>query len=150
MKTPSRRPRQNTVPGSDGSVPLADLFRVYGIKDAGDIVSVCEYRETLGIPGIRNRITDRAAIDAFFQAAVPLEPYGNDGFQKAEIEVFPTEEERVRHYGELADDRLTLRIETAEGLFFYIHAYPSYGWLYSQCYYAFDDAMRSWFAEYIR
>ena len=138
-------------PDDNSCVEFAEIYRTYGVENAEDILSICEYNGIFGFEKKTNIITDREALNAFYNASLSLECFGNDDYQTMEVEVFPTEEQRAAHYKELADDSTKLRIETASGLVFFVRAIPSYGWLEGDLsYFRFNEAMTEWFSEHIR
>lgn len=127
------------------SVELTELYRVYGIDSAADIASITEmgdsnYRE------IGKSVTDPQEIEEFYEMTVALWSYGNDDYQKLMYEGIPEEEQQALHRA-VADDCRNLRIETKDGLRFFIAFYPSYDWIYGTgalSYYQIDDQMHEW------
>ena len=131
---------------SNTSVELTELYRVYGIEGAEDIASITEMgkgsREEIGTP-----VTDAAEISEFYDMTTALWSWGNDSFQEKMFGGFPNEEAQLEAHRAFADDRRNIRIETAEGLRFFIAIYPSFGWIYgggTQSYFKIDDQMHAW------
>lgn len=138
------------LPDDNSCVEFSEIYRTYGVEKAEDILSICEFNGIFGFEKKTNITTDREALNAFYYASLSLDCYGNDDYQTMETEVFPTEEQRVAHYKELADDSTKLRIETASGLVFFVRAAPSYGWLEGDLsYFRFNEEMTEWFSEYV-
>ena len=132
---------------SNTSCELTELYRIYAIENAADIVSITEvdwHREqVIGTP-----LTDAAEIAAFYSMTVALWSYGNDDFQKEMFSGFSTEQEQLAAHTAFADDARVLRVETAEGLCFYLSFFPTYCWINSSgamAYYKMDDLMSLWF-----
>lgn len=135
----------------DSCVEFGEIYRVYDVEKADDIVSICEFNGIFGHEKVSNKTTDRDVINAFYNASLSLDCFGNDSFQELEFGSFDSEEDQVAHHIEYADAMTNLRIETASGLVFFVRAVPSYGWLESDLsYFKFNDSMTKWFAEYIK
>ena len=131
---------------SNTSVELTELYRVYGIEGAEDIASITEMgkgsREEIGTP-----VTDAAEISEFYDMTTALWSWGNDSFQEKMFDGFSNEEAQLEAHSAFADDRRNIRIETAEGLRFFIAIYPSFDWIYgggTQSYFKIDDQMHAW------
>lgn len=139
-------------PDSNSSSPLTELYRVYGIERAEDLASVTEMDKSgVGARPIGAAVTDRAALAEFYALTTALESYGNDDFQSLTF-TGDTEEELQALHHSFADDRWTLRVETTEGLRFFLAYYPSYDWLEgigALSYYRIDEPTRAWFAEHL-
>lgn len=137
-------------PDSNSSSPLAELYRVYGIERAEDIAAVTEMDNSgVGARPLGAAVTDRAALAEFYDLTTALESFGNDDFQSLTF-IGDTEEALQALHLAFADDRRTLRVETAEGLRFFLAYYPSYDWLEGMgalSYYRVDGQTRAWFAE---
>lgn len=134
---------------SGACVEFLEIYRVYGVAGAADLASIRTYDGVFGHEKAGRPVTDPNALAAFYEASLALTPYGNDGFQAAE---FGGEDEQTQtaHHQALADDEVTLRIETASGLVFFIRAYPEHGWLEGDLsYYRVSDEMAAWLAEYL-
>ena len=132
---------------SNTSCELTELYRIYHISDAADIVSVTEvdwHRENvIGTP-----LTDRQEIGEFYGRTITLWSYGNDDFQNAMFGGCTSEEEQLALHTAFADDSRVLRVETAEGLYFYLNFHPTYRWIYgggTLSYFQMDEDLLSWF-----
>ena len=130
---------------SNTSVDLTELYRVYGIGSADDISSITEMGNSnnreIGKP-----VTDRKEIAEFYDMTIALWSYGNDDYQKLMYGDIP-EEEQPEFHSAVADDRRNLRIETTDGLRFFIAFYPSYGWINgggTMSYFQIDEQMYAW------
>ena len=127
---------------------IAVLYQFYGIVSADDIVSITEVdwnREK----AIGNAITEKSEIAAFYDYSNSLTSYCNDDYQKIVFESIP-EEQQVKAHTDFANDLRMIRIETKNGLRFYIEVFPSYGWIYGNgtlSYYRMDEQMSDWIAR---
>lgn len=133
------------------STEMATLYQVYGIDGADDIVSIAEFdwnrNRTIG-----HAVTDRKEIAAFYELSKALTSHGNDGFQAIVFEGMP-EDQQVKAYTEFANDLRVIRIETKEGLRFYMDVHPSFGWIYgygSLSYYQIDARMAEWIGRNLK
>lgn len=127
------------------SVELTELYRVYGIDSAADIVSITEMGDS-NYMEIGKPVTNLQEIEEFYEMTVALWSYGNDDYQKMMYGGIPEEEQQALHRA-VADDRRNLRIETKDGFRFFIAFYPSYDWIYGTgalSYYQIDDQMHEW------
>ena len=128
------------------SVELTELYQVYGIDSAADIASITEMSNSnnreIGKP-----VTDPKEISDFYDMTTALLSYGNDDFQKRLFGEYVDEDTQMQVHTAFADDRRNLRIETTDGLRFFIAFYPSYDWIYGTgtlSYYQIDDQMHEW------
>ena len=131
---------------SNTSTELTELYRVYGIESAADIASITEMgkgsKHEIGTP-----VTDPDEIAEFYGMTIALWSYGNDDFQAEMFDIYTDEEEQVAVHNAFAEDRRNIRIETTEGLRFFIAIYPSFDWIYgggTMSYFKMDDQMHAW------
>ena len=131
---------------SNTSTELTELYRVYGIESAADIASITEMgkgsKQEIGTP-----VIDSDEIAEFYGMTTTLWSYGNDDFQAEMFDIYTDEEEQVAVHNAFAEDRRNIRIETAEGLRFFIAIYPSFDWIYgggTMSYFKMDDQMHAW------
>jgi len=136
----------NIIPlDSNANVEMETLYEFYGIHSADDIISITEVdwnRDKI----IGNLITDSHEVAAFYEISTQLTCYGNDDFQSIVFDGIPEEQQPEAHT-KFADDLRVIRIETKEGLRFYIELYPTFGWIYGNgtlSYYQIDDQMSEW------
>lgn len=132
---------------SNTSCELTELYRVYGIGRAEDIVSIAEvdwHRENvIGTP-----LSDRQEIGEFYDRTIALWSYGNDDFQNAMFGGCTSEEEQLALHTAFAEDSRMLRVETTDGLQFYLNFYPTYRWIYgggTLSYFQMDEPLLQWF-----
>ncbi|MBQ7160706.1 MAG: hypothetical protein IJR90_03260 [Clostridia bacterium] len=124
---------------------IATLNQYYGILSAEDIVSITEVDRNRD-KVIGNAITEKSEIAAFFDFSNALTSYGNDDFQKIVFDIIPGDQQEKAHT-DFANDLRVIRIETKDGLLFYIEIFPSFGWIYgngTQSYYQVDVQMSDW------
>ena len=133
---------------------LAEVYRFFNIEDAGDIASIAQvdwnHEKVTGA-----KITESDAINEFYSLTTDIVNFvsmDNDAFQK---HVFGNiqEENAQEAYNAFADDLHVLRIETTEGLRFFLNLYPNYGYLYSSgamAYHQVTPELTAWFNEYLK
>lgn len=135
---------------TDAHCAFSELYSVYGIESADDIAAVTEV-DWNNDRAVGQEVTNSEEISRFYDISLRLVPYGNDSFQRLMFGT-ATEEEQADRHTQFADDHRGLRIETADGLRFYIVVYPAFGWIYgsgTMTYYQMDDAMSQWFERNI-
>ena len=127
------------------SCEFTELYRVYDINRAEDIATITEMGDSNN-RAIGKPVTDRAEIKEFYDMTVALWSYGNDDYQELMYGGIP-EEEQPEFHSAVADDRRNLRIETTDGLRFFIAFYPSYDWINgggTMSYFKIDEQMHAW------
>ena len=129
---------------SNTNCSLTELYRVYGIESADDIVSITETDNSSTEVG--SPVIERQEIREFYDMTTALASYGNDDFQAEVFSGIPEEMQQEAHSA-FADDRRNLRIKTKGGLRFFIAFFPDYDWIYgggTMSYFRIDDRMRGW------
>ena len=133
---------------------LAEVYRFFNIEEAGDIVSIAQVDWNRG-KVIGAEITDADAISKFYTLTndiVNFVSMDNDAFQERVFGNVPEENAQEAHNA-FADDLQVLRIETTEGLRFFVNLYPSYGYLYSSgamAYHLITPELNNWFNEHLQ
>ena len=134
----------------NASTGLETLYQIYEIDSAADIAAITPVdwhrNESVAAP-----IRDKEAIAAFYDGTLALTSYGSDDFQ-AEVFASVPEEQQPQAHRDFADDLHMLRLETKDGLRFYLEFFPSYGWLSAGgtlSYYRMDAAMDAWASQYL-
>ncbi len=121
------------------------LYQFYNVHNAEDIANIAEVDwNRNSITG--STITERTEIENFYDLSKMLEGFGNADFQGMVFDGIPEEEQQKLHQA-FADDLRMIRIETKEGLRFYIEIYPSYNWIYgngTMSYYQISEQMAEW------
>lgn len=130
---------------SNTNCSLTELYRVYGIESADDIKSITEMdnnnENETGTP-----VVERQKITEFYNMTIALGSYGNDDFQAEVFGNIPEEKLQEAHSA-FAENQRNLRIETKDGLRFFIAFYPSYNWIYgggTMSYFKINNQMRNW------
>ena len=130
---------------SNTNCSLPELYRVYGIESADDIKSITEMdnnnENETGTP-----VVERQEITEFYNMTIALGSYGNDDFQAEVFGNIPEEKQQEAHSA-FAENQRNLRVETKDGLRFFIAFYPSYNWIYgggTMSYFKIDNQMRNW------
>ena len=130
---------------SNTNCSLTELYRVYGIESADDIKSITEMdnnnENETGTP-----VVERQDITEFYNMTIALGSYGNDDFQAEVFGNIPEEKLQEAHSA-FAENQRNLRVETKDGLRFFIAFYPSYNWIYgggTMSYFKIDNQMRNW------
>jgi len=131
--------------------PISELFRRYGVENAGHIGAVQLYSglwsNNYPIEPEECKVTDETALDAFYEAAMSMERecYGREEYLKLHLEKNPNQ---------LAVSTLniakTICITTAEGLKFYLNWAKEDGWMFSSgagAYFKITEEMQSWLEE---
>jgi hypothetical protein len=129
------------------STGMETLYGFYGIESPDDIVSITEVDWNRD-KAVGNTVTEKSEIAAFYNLSSSLTSYGNDDFQKIVFDSIP-EDQQVKTHTDFANDLKMIRIETKDGLRFYIEVHPSFGWIYGNgtlSYYQIDAQMASWIA----
>lgn len=78
---------------------------------------------------------------------IALGSYGNDDFQAEVFGGISEENQQDVHNDAFADDKRDRRIETKDGLRFFIAFYSNYDWIYGEgtmFYFKIDNQMRNW------
>ena len=124
---------------------FTELYHVYDVRSADDIVSITE----MDWDKDRERgsaVTDRQEIQEFYDMTITFQSYGNDDFQKIVFDGI-SEEKQPEAHNAFADDYRSLRMETVNGLYFYIEFYPSFDWICgtgAMSYYPMNGQMHAW------
>lgn len=130
---------------SNTNCSLTELYRVYGIESADDIKSITEMdnnnENEIGTP-----VVEWQEITEFYNMTIALGSYGNDDFQAEVFGGIPEEKQQEAHSA-FAENQRNLRVETKDGLRFFIAFYPNYDWIYgggTMSYFKIDNQMRNW------
>ncbi|MCR5648826.1 MAG: hypothetical protein K6F67_04745 [Oscillospiraceae bacterium] len=132
----------------NSSTGMETLYGFYGIESPDDIVSITEVDWNRD-KAVGNAVTEKSEIAAFYALSISLTSYGNNDFQKIVFDGIP-EDQQVKAHTEFANDLRVIRIETKDGLRFYIKVHPSFGWIYGDgtlSYYQIDAQMTDWLSN---
>ena len=133
---------------------LAEVYRIYGIEDAGDIASIAQVDWNRG-KIIGAEITDADAISEFYALTTDIVNFvsmDNDAFQERVFGNVP-EENAPEAHSAFADDQQTIQIETTDGHRFFVSIYLNYGYLYSSggmAYHQITPELNAWFNEHLK
>ncbi len=131
---------------SNTSVELTELYRVYGIESANDIAAIAEM-ERNGRKEVGTPVVEQQEIAEFYDITTALWSYGNDDFQQQMFSGYPDEKSQQEAHIAFADDYRCLRIETADGLRFFIGFHPSFDWIVgggTMSYFKIDEQLHAW------
>ena len=133
----------------DAYTDLAEIYRFFDISDASDIVSIAQTDWNRGkVTGAE--ITEASAIEEFYTLTTDitrLVSMGNDEFQSIVFDGIPEEKQPEAHNA-FADDLKIIRVETKDGLRFYLQYYPNYGFLectHAMAYHTVTPELKLWF-----
>ena len=138
----------------DAYSDLAEVYRIYGIEDAGDIASIAQVDWNRG-KIIGAEITGTDAIGEFYALTTDIVNFvsmDNDAFQERVFGDVP-EENAPEAHSAFADDQQTIRIETIDGHRFFVSIYLNYGYLYcsgGMAYYQITPELNAWFNEHLK
>lgn len=128
---------------------LAEVYRFFEISNASDISSIAQTDWNRGRV-IGNKVEDASAIEEFYALTTDITEFisfDEDAFQSIVFDDIPEEKQQEAHNA-FADDLEVFRIETKDGLRFYIKYYPSYGYIYSgqaMAYHQVTPELEMWF-----
>lgn len=131
---------------------MSEVYRFYNIEDADDIASITQmdwHRDKI----IGSEITDVNVVADFYALTTDIANFismDNDAFQDRVFGDVPEENTQEAHNA-FADDLKILRIETEEGLRFFINVYPNYGYVYcgkAMAYYQITPELAQCFADH--
>ena len=91
-------------------------------------------------------------IAEFYDISKALADYGNDDFQAIVFDGIPEDQQPETHT-KFADDLRVIRIETKNGLRFYIDVHPTYGWIFGNgtlSYYQINEQMSDWLSQNLK
>ena len=136
---------------SNASTELETLYQIYGIQAVEDLVSIAEVDWNRN-KVIGDAVTDQDELAEFFQASKALTSHGNDSFQGITFDGIPEEQQAEKHIA-FANDLRELRLETKDGLRFYIGVFPTFGWISGDgvlSYYQINEQMEAWLERNLR
>lgn len=133
--------------------PISELFRRYGVEDAGHISAVRLYSglwsNSYPVEPEEYKITERTALDAFYEAVLSMETecYSKNDYLKIQFE-----EDPMLFASSTMSIAKTICITTAEGLKFYLNWAEDDGWMFSSgagAYYRITEEMQTWLDLYL-
>ena len=144
----------NNLPldGSSDHSTVSELYVRYGIHSAEQISGVQLYsgrwNNNLPVGPEEYSITERAALDAFYEATLSME---TESYSKEEYLSILLEEDPMALASSTLTPAKTICITTAEGLKFYLNWAEEDGWIFSSgatAYYKITEEMQTWLDTY--
>lgn len=135
------------------AVSLDKLYSLYGIEEGADIssISVVDNRTGKKVPGVT--LTDSKIIRDFYASSLNLVDYNFSDYHEINYGHIKTEEELVEAYDKTYDSKITIRIETDDGLRFYLEYDADGGWIYSSGsmrHYKATTEISEWFKNHLK
>lgn len=134
--------------------PISELFRRYGVEKAEHISAVQLYsgywQNDLPVEPAEKNITERAALDEFYEAAMSMEDECYSSEERLQIML---SEDPKQFASSTLTQAKTICITTAEGLKFYLNWSDAGGWLFStgaKACYRITEEMQTWLNEYFK
>ena len=146
----------NNLPVGDENdySPISELFRRYGVEKAEHISAVQMYSGYWqnGLPAepAEKNITERVALDVFYEAAMSMEDECYSSEER--IQIMLSEDPKQFASSTLTPAK-TICITTAEGLKFYLNWSDAGGWLSStgaKACYRITEEMQNWLNVYFK
>ena len=146
----------NNLPVGDENdySPISELFRRYGVEKAEHISAVQLYsgywQNDLPVEPAEKNITERAALDAFYEEAMSME---HECYSREERLQIKLSEDPKQFPSSTLQVASTICITTGEGLKFYLSWDEDSGWLFStgaKAYYRITEEMQNWLNEYFK
>lgn len=146
----------NNLPVGDENdySPISELFRRYGVEKAEHISAVQLYsgywQNDLPVEPAEKNITERAALDAFYEAILSME---HECYSREERLQIKLSEDPKQFASSTLQVASTICITTGEGLKFYLSWDEDSGWLFStgaKAYYRITEEMQTWLNEYFK
>jgi len=146
----------NNLPVGDENdySPISELFRRYGVEKAEHISAVHLYsgywQNDLPVEPAEKNITERAALDEFYEAAMSMEDECYSSEERLQIML---SEDPKQFASSTLTPAKTICITTAEGLKFYLNWSDAGGWLFSagaKACYRITEEMQTWLNAYFK
>ena len=96
-----------------------------------------------------DKITDKEMLAEFYSYSIALKDYSNDDYHEMNYGHIATEEELLQAYDQTNENKMTIMLETADGLRFCLEYDAEGGWIYSKDtlrYYRVTEEMEGWFS----
>ena len=138
------------MPDTD-SVSMDRIYNIYGIRKGADISSISVVDNRTGKKVIGPTLTDAKIICDFYASSLNLVDYNFSDYHEINYGHIKTEDELVKAYDKTADNKITIRIETNDGLRFYLEYDAGGGWIYSSGsmrYYKVTAEISQWFENH--
>jgi hypothetical protein len=135
------------------TVSLERLYSLYDVKNAWDISSISVVDDWFKKNVVGATITDENVISDFYSSSLVLQDYSNDAYHEMNYGHIATEEELLQAYDKTAENKLTLMLETPDGLRFCLEYDAEGGWIYSNHtmrYYRVTEEIADWFSNNLK
>ena len=134
------------------NAPLEQIYKLYNIKSGANISSITMVDNNSNKKVVGTKLIDVNAISDFYMLTLNLQDYNFSDYHEMNYGHIKTEEELIQAYEKTSDNKITLRIETVNGLRFYFEYDALGGWLYcngTQRYYQVTNEIAEWFENHI-
>ena len=131
------------------SVSLEMLYSIYAVKNAESISSISVVNDWFEKKVVGPKITDKEMLAEFYSYSIALKDYSNDDYHEMYYGHIATEEELLQAYDQTNENKMTIMLETADGLRFCLEYDAEGGWIYSNDtlrYYRVTEEMEGWFS----
>lgn len=131
-------------------IALDRLYALYNIKNSSDISSISLVDDWYTKKIIGKTLTDENKISEFYTDSLVLKSYGNDDYHKMNYGHIATEEELLQAYEKTADNKITIMLETIDGLRFCLEYDAEGGWIDgngTMRYYKVTQEITDWFSN---
>ena len=135
------------------AVSLDKLYSLYGIEEGTDISSISVVDNRTGKKVTGATLTDAKIIHDFYVFSLKLVDYTFSDYHEMNYGHIKTEEELVEVYDKTSDSKITIRIETKDGLRFYLEYDADGGWIYSSGsmrHYKVTTEISQWFENHVK
>lgn len=135
------------------TVSLDRLYKLYNIKSGSDISSISVVDDWYSKKVVGSTLTNANAISEFYNSSITLQDYSNDDHHEMNFGHIATEEELLQAYEKTADNKMTIMLETSDGLRFCLEYDAEGGWIYSNNtlrYYQVTDEIAKWFSNNLK
>ena len=140
------------MPDTD-SVSMDQIYNIYGIRKGADISSISVVDNRTGKKVIGPTLTDAKIICDFYASSLNLVDYNFSDYHEINYGHIKTEDELVKAYDKTADNKITIRIETNDGLRFYLEYDAGGGRIYSSGsmrHYKTTTEISEWFKNHLK
>ena len=131
------------------SISLEMLYSIYAVKNAENISSISVVNDWFEKKTVGPKITDKEMLAEFYSYSIALKDYSNDDYHEMNYGHIATEEELLQAYDQTNENKMTIMLETADGLRFCLEYDAAGGWIYSNDtlrYYRVTEEMEGWFS----
>lgn len=134
------------------NAPLEQFYKLYNINSGADVSSISVVDNNANKKVVGTTLVDNNAISDFYMLSLNLQDYNFSDYHEMNYGQIKTEEELVQAYEKTSNNKITLRIETVNGLRFYFEYDELGGWVYcsgTQRYYQVTHECAEWFENHI-